>query len=206
MSRPTVRDRPKPGKLAITPTLWKTEEARRSELRTVERAPSGWLVRSSTLPGDVPERAYLGVGLHGGLASDAGVGTEDRSCSHSGPRTYYCARGDPTPSPHLRVPIHHGPGSQKTVAPHSRIWMHGHASGDDATALDRGDAGDVCERMYGREELSPKELATRSLAVLSVIATTTCTGSTESMLLSISTSPRTGYPLTLSEIAAWASS
>ena len=51
-----------------------------------------------------------------------------------------------------------------------------------------------------------KELATRNLAVLSVIATTTCTGSTESMLLSISTSPRTGYPLTLSEIAAWASS
>src|SRR5829696_3277680 len=34
--------------------------------------------------------------------------------------------------------------------------MHGHARRDDATTLDRGDARDVCERMYGREELSSK--------------------------------------------------
>src|SRR5215212_1546489 len=153
MSRPTVLDPPKPGNLAITPT---PETARRSVLRTAEGKPCGWTVRSSALPGDVPERGYLRVGPHRGFASDAGVGTEDSSCPDSGPRTYDRARGDPAPCPHLRVPIHHGPRSQKTVAPHGRIGMHGHTRRDDATTLDRGDARDVCERMYGREELSSK--------------------------------------------------
>ena len=51
-----------------------------------------------------------------------------------------------------------------------------------------------------------KVLATRSRAWLSVIATTTCTGSTESKLLSIPTSPSMGTPLTLPESTAWASS
>src|SRR5215212_8945463 len=108
------------------------------------------------LPGDALERAYLHVGSYIGLASDTGVGTEDRSCPDSGPGTYDCARRDPAPSPHLRVPIHHGPRTQETVAPHSRIWMYGNARSDDATALDRGDVRDVRERMHSREELSSK--------------------------------------------------
>src|SRR5215203_1130903 len=153
MSRPTVLDPPKPGNLAITPT---PETAQRSVLRTAEGKPCGWTVRSSAVPGDVPERGYLRVGPHRGFASDAGVGTEDSPCPDSGPRTYDRARGDPAPCPHLRVPIHHGPRSQKTVAPHGRIGMHGHTRRDDATTPDRGDARDVCERMYGREELSSK--------------------------------------------------
>src|SRR5829696_1737143 len=141
MSRPTVFAPPKPGNLAIKPTPY---TARRSVLRTAEGKPCGWVVRSNALPGDMLERGHHRVGPHGGFASDAGVGTYDRS------------RGDPAPSPHLRVPIHHGPGSQKTVAPHGRIGMHGHTRRHDATALDRGNARDVRERMYGREELSSK--------------------------------------------------
>src|SRR5215207_6045337 len=153
MSRPTVFAPPKPGNLAITPTL---ETARRSVLRTAEGKPCRWAARSHALSGHVPERGHLRVGPHRCFACDAGVGTEDCSCPDSGPGTYDRASGDPTPSPHLRVPIHHGPRSQKTVTPHGRIGMHGHARRDDATALDRGDARDVRERMYGREELSSK--------------------------------------------------
>src|SRR5215203_1560736 len=206
MSRPTVLDPPKPGNLAITPT---PETAQRSVLRTAEGKPCGWTVRSSAVPGDVPERGYLRVGPHRGFASDAGVGTEDSPCPDSGPRTYDRARGDPAPCPHLRVPIHHGPRSQKTVAPHGRIGLHGHTRRDDATTPIVATPETYASGCTAVKNCPPrplKELATRNLAVLSVIATTTCTGSTESMLLSISTSPRTGYPLTLSEIAAWASS
>src|SRR5918994_4218835 len=153
MSRPTVFAPPKPGNLAITST---SRTARRSVLRRAEGKPCGWAVRSNALPGDVLEGGHHRVGPHGGFASDAGVGTEDRSCPDSGPGTYDRSRGDPAPSPHLRVPIHHGPRSQKTVAPHGRIGMHGHTCRHDATALDRGGARDVRERMYGREELSSK--------------------------------------------------
>src|SRR5215211_4169516 len=140
-SRPTVFAPPNPGNLPITP---------------IPETRCGWTLRSSALPRDVPERGHLRIGPHGGFASDAGVGTEDRSCPDSGPGTYDRSSGDPAPSPHLRVPIHHGPRSQKTVAPHGRIGMHGHSRRHDATALDRGDARDVRERMYGREELSSK--------------------------------------------------
>ena len=42
------------------------------------------------------------------------------------------------------------------MAPHSGIRVHGHMGTDDATALDRRDAGEVCEGMYGREELPPQ--------------------------------------------------
>src|SRR5687767_8607113 len=103
MSRPTVLAPPNPGNLATTPTSGRARK---------------WTVRSSTLPGDVPERPHLRVGPHRGLASDTGVGTEDRSRPNSGPGTYDRSRGDPTPSPHLSVPIHNGLGSQITVAPH----------------------------------------------------------------------------------------
>src|SRR5687768_7105034 len=141
MSRPTVLAPPKPGNLAITPT---PETCRR------------WTVRSNALPGDVRERPHLHVGLHRGFASDDGVGTKDRSRPDSGPGTYDRAGGDPTPSPHLRVPVHNGPGSQETVAPHCCIGMHDHARRDNATAPDRGYARNICQRMDGREELPSK--------------------------------------------------
>jgi hypothetical protein len=104
----------------------------------------------------VLERAHFHVGFYGGLAPDAGVGTKDYSGPHSCPGAHHCARGDPGPSPHLRVPVDHGTGSQKTVAPHGGIRVHGHVGGNHATSFDRRDAGEVSEGMYGREELPPQ--------------------------------------------------
>src|SRR5215208_3826902 len=153
VARPTVLAPPIPFNFDATAT---PETARRSGLRSADGKPCGRTLRSSALPGDVPERGYLSVGPHRGFASDTGVGTEDRSCPDSGPGTYHRASGDPTPSPYLRVPVHHGPRTQETVASHSRVGMHGHTRRDDATALDSGDARDVRERMDGREELSSK--------------------------------------------------
>jgi hypothetical protein len=43
------------------------------------------VLRSSALPGYVPERADLDVGFYRGLATDAGVGTEDNSRPDTGP-------------------------------------------------------------------------------------------------------------------------
>src|ERR687890_741627 len=94
---------------------------------------------------------------------------------------------------------------------HLHVGPHRSLASDTGVGTENHSCPDSGPRTYDRARGDPaprplKELATRNLAVLSVIATTTCTGSTESMLFSISTSPSTGYPLTLSEIAAWASS
>src|SRR5215210_6695334 len=156
MSRPTVRvPRPMPRKLATR----RTPDTGRTGRESVRRDAWGrfyrWPVRSKALPGYVLQRTHFHVGFYGSLAPDAGVGTKDYPGPHARARTHHCTRGDPGPGPNLHVPVDHGPGSEKTVASHSGIRVHGHMGGDDATALDRRDAGEVSEGMYGGEELPP---------------------------------------------------
>src|SRR5215210_1190839 len=155
MSRPTVRDpRPMPRKPATRLPPGKSWPEPEPVLRNLWGTFYRWPARSNTLPGYVLERANFHVGPYGGPAPDAGVGTENYPRPHPRPGTHHGPRGNPGPRPNLRVPVDHGPGSEKTVAPHGGIRVHGHVGGDDATALDRCDAGEVGEGMYRREKLS----------------------------------------------------
>src|SRR5215212_4977101 len=156
MSTPMVPARPMPRKRPIVPKPQPDCKGQRTVRETAERTLGRWPARSRSLPGDILERAYLYVGLDGGLALDAGVRSKDNPRPEVGACPHDRTRGDPAPSPHFRIPVYDGPRSQITMAPNRGIRVDDRPCPDDATAPHRGDAREVGERMHGRKKLSPK--------------------------------------------------
>src|SRR5687768_5619636 len=80
-----------------------------------DRKTPAWRARSTSLPGDVPERAHHSISPHRGLALDAGVGPEDDPGTDPSPSTYHRIGRDPRPRPDLRVAVHNRTRTQVTV-------------------------------------------------------------------------------------------